>query len=85
MYWTTPGNTSWSSRFVAFRYVYYFLLDARRSDANSQVISPTLIVYRVSRGLGWETTTSTKLASQLLFAEDSDALDPTDNSETPAI
>ncbi|KAI9457569.1 hypothetical protein HD554DRAFT_2142283 [Boletus coccyginus] len=38
---------------------------------NVQVICPVLIVYRVSRGLGWEETTSAKLASmsRMSFAQ----------------
>ncbi|KAF8550424.1 hypothetical protein OG21DRAFT_1514049 [Imleria badia] len=36
---------------------------------NVQVICPVLIVYRVSRRLGWEKTTSTKFMSRISFAE----------------
>ena len=51
-------------------------LDARRSDAESQVICPVLIVYRVSNGLGWETR-PTKLTSMtpMAFAQGQIALD----------
>lgn len=34
---------------------------------DGQVIAPVLIVYRVSRGLGWERTTSDKLTSAFRF------------------
>jgi len=36
---------------------------------NVQVIAPTLIIYRVSKGMAWERTTSAKLTSTMVFSE----------------
>ena len=43
------------------------ILDARRPDAESQVICPVLIVYRISKGLSWDHTTPS--LTPITFAE----------------
>ena len=42
-------------------------LDARKPDAELQVICPVLIVYRISKGLGWDHTTPS--LTPMIFAE----------------